>query len=169
MEWVTPVTVTHALLAVTVDEASEVTNTGTFNDPGGRETMTLSASVGTITRDDAAGTWSWSHTPADDTNAPSTVTITATNVDGDSASTTFSLTVNNLLPTITNFSYPTMVQVNTVVVLRAGGTDPSPNDTLGYQWYITNPSGDLSLQLGDSHNLVFSFARHLHHRPRRYG
>ena len=49
---------------VTVNEGTTATNTGTNNDPGG-DTVTLSASVGTIINN-GNGTWSWSFlaTPA---------------------------------------------------------------------------------------------------------
>jgi hypothetical protein len=44
--------------------------------------------------------------PPDGPTGPITVTITATDTDGLTASTTFTLTVNNLAPTITTFMVP---------------------------------------------------------------
>lgn len=84
--------------SVTVNEASSAANTGTFSDVEGNATVTLSASVGSVTADNMAGTWSWSYTPTDGPGDSQTVTITAD--DGVSApvTTTFSLTVNNVTP-----------------------------------------------------------------------
>ena len=54
--------VTADQATVTVNEGSLITNTGTFNDPGTTDIVTLSASVGSITNN-GNGTWSWSYTP----------------------------------------------------------------------------------------------------------
>ncbi len=40
-------------------------NAGTFSDAQGNSTVTISASVGAVTKNDALGTWSWTHTPND--------------------------------------------------------------------------------------------------------
>ena len=82
--------------SVSVNESETAANTGTFSDPG-MDDVALSASVGSIT-DNGDGTWSWSYTPQDDSNAPTSVTITAS--DGvEEVTTTFDLSVNNLAPT----------------------------------------------------------------------
>ena len=62
--------------SVTTNEGQPATNTGTFADADG-DTVTLSANVGTVTRDDATGTWSWSRATTDGPNGPISVTITA--------------------------------------------------------------------------------------------
>ena len=85
--------------SLTVNEGSTATNTGTFSDAQGNSTVTLTSTVGgqafgTVTKNDANGTWSWSYTPAEEA-AAQTVTITATDSAGATASTTFSLTVND--------------------------------------------------------------------------
>ncbi len=84
--------------SVTVHEGAAAANTGTFSDVEGNASVTLSASVGSVIANNAAGTWSWSHTPADGPGDSQTVTITAD--DGVSApvATTFSLVVNNATP-----------------------------------------------------------------------
>ena len=62
------------------------------------DTVSVTASIGNITF--SGGVWNWSYAAAD--NAPAqTVTITATDDDGGSSSTTFGLTVNNVDPTLT--------------------------------------------------------------------
>ena len=86
--------------AVTVNEGSQAANTGTFSDPDGNATAALTASLGTVTPNNAAGTWSWSHTPADGPAGPTTVTITANDGVNAAVTTSFTLTVNNVLPTI---------------------------------------------------------------------
>jgi hypothetical protein len=91
-------TLTRSLTAVTVNEGSPATNAGTFDDSLGRAMVTLTASLGTITRDDSTGIWSWSYTPDDGPSGPTTVTLTATNFSGLTATATFTLTVNNVAP-----------------------------------------------------------------------
>ncbi|MGH3088601.1 MAG: hypothetical protein ACRDSJ_14955, partial [Rubrobacteraceae bacterium] len=84
---------------VTVNEGEIAINAGTFGDAEGNETVTVTASVGSIkTKDDANGTWSWEFPTKNGPAESQTVTITAT--DGQSSrSVTFSLTVNNVAPT----------------------------------------------------------------------
>jgi CSLREA domain-containing protein len=90
-----PPTVTSDQAAVTGHEGSPATNTGTYADAAGNGAVTLTASVGTVTKDDATGTWSWSYTPAEESGSPTTVTITATDGSSLQATTTFTLTVND--------------------------------------------------------------------------
>src|SRR5262249_35053501 len=122
---------------VTVNEGSPAANSGTFGDesPG---TVTLTASVGTLTRNDAAGTWAWAYTPPNDRGAPNSVTITATDAIGQSTTVTFGLTVNNVAPTVTEFSVPATAKEGDTVTLSGTATDPG-TDTLGYQWVIIDP------------------------------
>jgi Ca2+-binding RTX toxin-like protein len=90
-------TITVDNASVTVDEGQTATNSGTFDDVAA-DTVSLTASVGTVTG--SAGAWSWSYDSTDDL-ALTTVTITATDEDGGSSNVTFDLTVNNLAPTLT--------------------------------------------------------------------
>ena len=83
---------------VTVNEGTTASNSGTFSDPG-LDTVTVTASIGTITQ--ASGTWSWSFGTNDGPAQGQTVTITATDSDGAASTTTFALVVNNLAPTAT--------------------------------------------------------------------
>jgi hypothetical protein len=94
-----PPTVGVDVASMTVNEGERVTNAGTFSDPDGNSTVALSASVGTVTKNDADGSWNWDFRATDGPDESQTVTITAT--DGtDTSTTTFSLTVNNLSPVI---------------------------------------------------------------------
>jgi hypothetical protein len=138
-------TLTSTLAGVTVNEGSRATNAGTFDDLAGRgAVVTLTASVGTVTRNDAAGTWSWEYTPVNDRGAPTSVTITATNASGWSSTLTFNLTVQNVSPTITKFSVPATAKAGDTVTLSATATDPG-TDTIGYQWVIYDPPGNSTL------------------------
>src|SRR5215211_7831991 len=89
--------------SVTASEGSTASNTGTWSDANPTETVTLTASVGTVTKsgNNAGGTWSWSFNTADGPAESQTVTITATDSRGLSTTTTFSLTVNNVTPRVT--------------------------------------------------------------------
>jgi PKD repeat protein len=83
---------------VTVNEGETATNTGVFSDVGD-DVVTLTASVGSVTKDDLTGIWTWSFDTTDGPNETE-VTITAMDEDGGAASTTFALAVNNMAPTI---------------------------------------------------------------------
>src|SRR5262249_11820375 len=105
----------------------------------GRDTVTLTASLGTVTRNDAAGTWSWSYTPPDNTAAPTTVTITATD-DFYLTATSFTLAVANVAPTITAFTVPATAGEGVPVSLSATATDPAgASDPLTFTWTVTRP------------------------------
>jgi VCBS repeat-containing protein len=96
-----------------------------------------------VTQNDAAGAWSWEHTPVNGPNAPTTVTITAADASsGLSASVTFSLTVDNVPPTITEFSFPATAGEGSAVTLSGAATDPGTEDPLGFLWLIVGPSGN---------------------------
>jgi VCBS repeat-containing protein len=80
-------------------EGSTVTNGGTWSDPDAGDVVTLSASVGTVVKNED-GTWSWSIAGTDDT--PSTeVTITADDGNGGTANVTFTYSVTNANPALT--------------------------------------------------------------------
>lgn len=114
--------------SMTVNEGQRVTNTGTYSDPDGNSTVTLSASVGTVTKDDANGIWSWSFQATDGPDESQTVTITAT--DGvESRTTTFTLTVNNLSPVIYWQSFNPLQPPEGVVRRYEFGVYDPGNDT----------------------------------------
>ena len=86
--------------AIAANEGQTANNAGTYSDPDGNATVTLTASSGTLTKDPSgSGTWSWSFSTTDGPDQNRTVTITAS--DGtETTTTTFSLTVNNVAPSI---------------------------------------------------------------------
>jgi Tol biopolymer transport system component len=89
-----PPTVDEDRNSVVVVEGQTATNTGTYSDddPFGTNDVTITASVGNVTKTGtSSGTWSWSLA-----NAPlgrQQVTITATDSQGESRTTNFTLTV----------------------------------------------------------------------------
>ena len=102
--------------------------------------MTLTASMGAVTQNNTNGTWSWSYTPPDGPASP-TVTITATDTGGLTATTSFTLNVLNVPPTITAFTVPASGAEGSPVNLSAAATDPGVLDTLTYTWTVTRPDG----------------------------
>ncbi len=120
--------------AATGAESSAVTQSGTFSDANGNATVTLTASLGTVTPDNGAGTWIWTHTPADGPDAPTTVTITATD-NGSPAlvgTATFSFIVTNIAPTIALTGNST-VDLGAAYTLNFGTvTDPGTDTVTAY-------------------------------------
>lgn len=81
-------------------EGQTAANYGTWGDPDPGDTVTLSASVGTVTAN-PDGTWAWSYATTDGPAQSQTVTITATDAQGATTSQSFALVVKNLPPTAT--------------------------------------------------------------------
>lgn len=119
--------------ARSVAEGSAITNTGTFSDPDGNATVELSASIGTVTPNNAAGTWSWSHTPAD---GPLTPTVTITAMDSGSpvqtATASFSLTVTNVPPTLALSGNATVNEGSSYPLGLGAVTDPGADTISSY-------------------------------------
>lgn len=97
----TPPAVAADSADVGADEGGTVTNTGTFSDAQGNGTVSLSATVGgvpvgTVTKNDATGTWGWSLGTDDGPAGPTTVTITATDNQGAVTTTSFTYSVANV-------------------------------------------------------------------------
>jgi hypothetical protein len=92
-------TITVSNAAVSGNEGTSITNTGTWADADASDVVTLSASLGTVTKN-ADGTWNWAIDGLDDTSA-TTVTITATDAQGATASVNFTYAVTNRAPDLT--------------------------------------------------------------------
>jgi hypothetical protein len=138
--------------AVTVNEGSTASNTGTFGDVGD-DTVTVTASVGTVTQDDNAGTWSWSYTPADGPDDSQAATITATDSDNESSTTTFSLVVENVAPAATITGAPPSSVVGVPITLGSVVTDPGA-DTFTYAWSVTRNGTEVAT--GTSDQITFT-------------
>lgn len=121
-----PAVAVHAPASITVYEGSPATISGTWSDADAGNSVTLSASIGTVQKAgmNAAGTWSWSYTPTEEA-ATQTVTITAN--DGTvSTQTTFSLTVNDAPLTAGALTPPTGTGTPIVSTFAADSTFHSP-------------------------------------------
>ncbi len=77
---------------VTVYQFEAATNSGTFADAGDDDTVSLSATIGTVT-DNGDGTWGWSFDTSAGPVDSELVIITATDNDGAQATASFDLTV----------------------------------------------------------------------------
>ncbi len=121
-----PPVLTRANATVTVNEGAVATNTGTVSDPDG-DAVTLSASVGTVEL--VGGNWSWSWPTTDGPADGQVVTITATDSRGATGTTTFTLTVQNVAPTVTiSPSQPGTRTEGQSLVVSASFTDPGVAD-----------------------------------------
>jgi hypothetical protein len=126
----------------TVDEGQTATNTGTWSDANAGDTVTLSASVGNVTKNDN-GTWSWSYGTTDGPANSQTVTITATDNHAASNNTTFGLTVNNVAPTVSSVSASAQNALSGKNVTFTGtATDVSSVDqAAGFFWKWSEDGG----------------------------
>jgi len=132
--------VARTLAEVTVNEGSITSNSGTFSDPQGNGTVAITASVGTVTKDDLNGTWAWSHTPGDGPEGSTTVTVTATDngIPPQAATTTFILVVNNVAPVAVDQTVSTAEDTAKGITLVATDTGA---DTVSYEIVSGPPVG----------------------------
>jgi uncharacterized delta-60 repeat protein len=125
-----PPTINRDQASVSKFEGTPATNTGTFSDPQGNSTVTLTASVGTITQNNGAGTWSWSVPAIEGPAGPTSVTITATDSFGATATTTFTYTVLNVAPSNVSLGLSaTLISENGSTTLSGSFADPGILDT----------------------------------------
>ena len=132
-----PPTVATDKTAVAFRKGQTATNTGTFADEQGNGTVSFTASLGTVTRNAAAGTWSWSGPTAGLTLGDRTVTITATDTGGLTATTTFTLTVNPADTAVT-------ISAPTITYGAAASVTVTVSSALG------TPAGSVSLTVDGS-------------------
>jgi hypothetical protein len=114
---------------VTVNEGETALNTGTFDDADLGDSVTITASVGTITQDTGnSGNWSWSFATSDDPDSQ-TVTITADDGNDGVATATFDLTVSNVAPTVEILTLPPTLYQYEAMDLSATFADAGGLDT----------------------------------------
>ena len=118
---------------VTENEGSTAANTGTYDDADTGDNVTISASVGAVSKTGTnSGTWSWSFGTTDGPDSQD-VTITADDGNGGIATTTFALSVSNVPPTVT----------------LSGPNTASEGATNSYNFTVTDPGNDtFSIQAG---------------------
>ena len=128
-----PPTVAANAAAVSANEGGVAMNSGTFSDPQGNSTVTISSGgIGTVSQNNTNGTWSWSLNAADGPSGPFTVTITATDDQSAAANATFTYAVNNVAPTISLNGNAT-VNEGSVYTLNLGAvTDPGSDTITSY-------------------------------------
>src|SRR5205823_15034975 len=125
-----PPTITTNESAFTADEGSTVFNTATFHDPQGRGTVRLTASLGAVHPSDTTGNkWIWSYIPPDGPAGPTDVTITATDNQGWTATTTFTLTVQDVAP-VMYVGFADSVDEGSPYTVTLGGVFAPGQDTV---------------------------------------
>ncbi len=108
-------------------EGTTISNAGTWSDADVSNIVTLTASLGTIVKNNN-GTWNWSIVSTDNI-AATTVTITANDGVGGIASTTFTYSVSNAAPTITRSLASVSGNVLTTII-NSGTYADVPADTV---------------------------------------
>lgn len=108
---------------VSVGEGATAVNSGTWSDPDDDDTVTLTASIGTVVQN-VDGTWNWSFDTNDGPDQSQTVTITATDIEGEMAEITFSLTVLNVAPAVSAASSTVTVDEGQTAVNSGTFSDP---------------------------------------------
>jgi Ca2+-binding RTX toxin-like protein len=135
-----------------VNEGQTATNNGTYSDAG-NDSVTLTASLGTVSG--SAGAWTWSFAATDGLDESQFVTITATDQNGSSSSIVFQLTVNNVAPTLT-LGGSSSVNAGATYTLNLSSSDPG-DDTV-QNWTINWGDGTSSTVNGDPSSATHVYA-----------
>lgn len=116
--------------SVTVDEGATASNTGTYSDPDAGQSISISPSVGTVSKTGTNnGTWSWSFGTDDGPAQSQTVTITLNDGNGGVTQITFALTVNNVAPSATFSNSGPVDEGSAFSLSLTNPSDPSSADT----------------------------------------
>ena len=127
---------------VVVNEGQVGRNSGTYANPGTNQPVSLSASVGTLTRTGIQeGSWEWSFNTTDGPAQSQLVTITADDGQGEISTALFEVIVNNVAPSEkisgAPASSPAGTPINlTSMVTDGGGADGEAGFT--YAWTVTH-------------------------------
>jgi len=122
---------------VSGNEGSPLVTHGSFTDPDGDALTIFGSGVGTLT-DHGDGRWSWRHVPPDDGNG--TVTVTASDGNGGTATDVFSWRAVNVPPTIVSLLPSTTIALaGSDVTWTATATDPGTADT--FTWWFDGGAG----------------------------
>ncbi len=136
-----PPTVSATSSSVTVDEGETAENGGNFDDIDAGDVVSVTASAGAVTQTGTqSGIWTWSLGTSDGPDDSQNVTITATDSAGAQATTSFSLTVLNVAPTLTNLSATSPIDEDGTSTLAGDLGDPGIDDlTLDVNWGDGSP------------------------------
>jgi Bacterial Ig-like domain len=138
-----PPEVTVNSSVVTINEGTQVTNAGTYDDTSDDDSDTVSITVkdsggqtlGSVTGGGfESGTWNWSYTPPDGPSSQ-TLTVTARDSTNRSSSTTFTLNVNNVAPTVN-------LQSGSFSSVPEGGSFAKGYSSYGYNILVSDPGND---------------------------
>lgn len=124
----------------------DTANGGLSVGTNGPDTLTLTASLGTVTRTGCL--WSWSYTP-NDGPLTQTVTITGTDNNGGVGTQTFTLNVANLLPSATLGNSGVTNTGGTATVSFSSPADPGTLDVSAGFHYAFDFNNDGSFDVGD--------------------
>lgn len=159
---VNPVLGVLNLTSSTISENGSTTLSGTYTDAGSADTHTLTVNWGDGTADQvqvvSGGTFNLTHQYLDDNptgtaSDVNTISVTVTDDDGGSASSTTSVTVNNVAPTATIVGAPASGNEGTAINLSSTVTDPGTQDTITTAWSVTKNGNPYSSGSGST----FSF------------
>jgi hypothetical protein len=115
---------------VAVNEGQTATNTGAYSDANSGDSVSITASRGTITKTGTnSGSWSWSLGTTDGPGDTGPVTITANDGNGGVTTTSFTLNVANVAPTVA-FAAGNLTTVNEGAAQRT------------YSYTISDPGAD---------------------------
>ncbi|HEX9257188.1 MAG TPA: Ig-like domain-containing protein [Actinomycetota bacterium] len=120
------------------DEGSALVTHGSFGDPDGDPLTITGAGAGSLT-DHGNGRWSWRNVPLDDGNG--SVTVTASDGNGGSATDVFSWRADNVPPMIVSLTPSTTTALaGSDVIWTASATDPGAADT--FTWWFDGGAGN---------------------------
>jgi hypothetical protein len=136
-----------------VNEGQTASAAGTWSDPDG-DAVSLSASVGSVI-ENANGTWSWSYATSDGPAQSQTVTISANDGRGGTASTQFALSVKNVAPAVTAGSDKTIAVGDT---FTGSGSFTDPGADAAWTATVDYGDGSGSAALALNANKTFSLA-----------
>jgi hypothetical protein len=132
-----PPIVSHHAANVSGDEGSTLSTHGSFSDPDG-DPLTITANGAGSFSDHGDGSWSWGLTPADDGHG--TVTVTASDGRGGTATDSFTWEALNVAPTIVSLTPSVATTVTgSDVTWTATATDPGTADT--FTWWFDGGAG----------------------------
>ncbi len=154
-----PPEVTADSRLVTVDEGQPDSNSGRYSDPDG-DTVTLSASVGSITGEN--GTWNWTFDSSDGPDESQTVIVTAVDSYGAEGHVSFGLVVDNVAPSFEAGLDETLLPVQEGVFSRPNipFTDPGADEWTGrVNWGDSVNDEELDIvQVNKSFDLLHPYA-----------
>jgi hypothetical protein len=129
--------VADAAADVSGDEGDTLTADGSFTDPDG-DPLSIAASGAGVLSDHGDGTWSWTDVPSDDGGG--SVTVTASDGLGGTATDTFTWSAANVAPSIVSLTPDaTKVLAGNDVTWTAVATDPGAADT--FTWWFDGGGG----------------------------